>query len=882
MVLVQILSHTVHRKDNSVIFYGRTLNGVAASFTVQKFNGRWVLGGTCPVPCTKKQLTYIRTVQGESLLAGDSTSVFREYYAPAQQLVPERCWYDRRLDAVHQWHIRNKIPRAAWFNVPRTQGITFTGPGDLTARHTDPPGPEEAPHKLMCIDIETMIAPDGSFPCSAREPIIQIAAIVDNNMFGSTSAPELHVFSVGSLPNNLPQLDEFDPTGSVIHCFAHETQLLRAFATWVNYEDPEVISGWNTDNFDWPYIFDRFQECAVPCDIGKDGSALTVYTDRSGCKHVRCAGRVMADMLPIWRKEHKERSFKLDAVAKEHLGASKAPMAYSDIPVMQQSEAGRGKLATYCLKDAWLVWKLGAVRKKWINAIEMSRTTYSDMASVFSRGQQWRVFSMLSYFAYHAQPRIFIPDVVAKTDAGYEGAVVIEPVTGFHRECVVTLDFASLYPSVMLSQNMCYSTLRTSVTDWELSRSIGLPTPLCKRILKYVGESYAPLVSAVPADARVYRRCGAASFKRNKKGLLPLILDTLLSNRKRAKKAKANAKTPLERDIQDGKQLALKLIANSMYGFCGAAEVGMLPCPQIAASVTYVGRQLALNTKRLCELHDGVQCVYGDTDSVFLRLEGEYNVKRASERAIELADIVNRVIPPPNMLEFEKVYMPLILGGKKRYAGTKYDEGREPACMDVKGYEMVRRDNFPLLNSTMRQMVECILTGDVRGGERIARQAVQTLLTTPPHELEYTGLTICKELTKPVNEYAAVPPHVAVARRMGNACVHDRISYLKCTGNGGVAQNAIHPDEWDNEKHTIDARWYADQLKRSLMRILTLCSQDATGVFKSIEGSVTATGQTGILRAMGAPATLVWRKTEYVPNSKKRKRRQLTLLDVLK
>lgn len=882
MVLVQIMSHIWHRRQNCVTFYGRTADGQPASFTVQNFNARWVLGGTAPCPQTKCATRYARTLQGCSLLSSDCTTVFREYYAAAQPLVPDGAWYDRRLDAVHQWHIRNKIPRAAWFNIPKTQGIMLSGPGDLTFRHVDAPGPGEAAHKLICIDIETMVPPDGSFPNSAREPIIQISAVVDNNMFGTTQSPKLHMFSLGSLPNPLPKLDEFDPSDTTMHCFGHERHLLRAFAAWITAEDPEVISGWNTDNFDWPYIFDRFEEQQVPCIMGKDGTVLQVYTDRSGCKHVRCAGRVMADMLPIWRKEHKERSFKLDAVAQAHLGASKAPMAYTDIPVMQKTEEGRGKLATYCVKDAWLVWRLGSMRKKWINAIEMSRTTYADMASVFSRGQQWRVFSMLSYYAYHATPRIFVPDVVAKTDAGYEGAVVIKPITGFHRECVVTLDFASLYPSVMLSQNMCYSTLRTTVSNWELSRSIGLPEGPCSIILQCVGSSYKPLVAAVPADARAYRRCGASAFKRDKPGLLPLILQTLLSNRKRAKKAKAKAKTPLERDVQDGRQLALKLIANSMYGFCGAAEVGMLPCPPIAAAVTYVGRQLALNTKRLCEQEPGVQCVYGDTDSVFLRLDGEYNVERASKRAVELAEAVNRVIPPPNKLEFEKVYLPLILGGKKRYAGTKYEEGRGPPCIDVKGYEMVRRDNFPLLNTTMRQMVERMLEGDVHAGESVARRAVHNLLTTPPHKLDHECLTICKELTKPVSEYAAVPPHVAVAQRMANVSLHDRVPYLKRTGRGGVAQSALHPDEWDNTKHTLDTHWYAEQMKRSLMRILVLCSDNAEAVFENIEGAVMATGQTGILRALGAPANLVWRKTSKEAQNKKRKHRQLTLLDVLK
>ena len=202
--------------------------------------------------------------------------------------------------------------------------------------------------------------------------------------------------------------------------------------------------------------------------------------------------------------------------------------------------------------------------------------------------------------------------------------------------------------------------------------------------------------------------------------------------------------------------------------------------------------------------------------------------------------------------------------------------------MDVKGYEMVRRDNFTLLNTTMRQMVECILAHDVPAGECVARRAVQNLLTTPPRQLDHECLVVCTELTKPVHEYANAPPHVAVARRMGNFQVHDRISYLKQRGRGGVADTAVHPDEWDDSKHTLDTEWYAAQLKRSLLRILQLCSNQPDAVFESIKGAVTATGDSGIMRALGARPDMVWRKTAHVPREKKRKRKQLTLLDVLK
>ena len=97
---------------------------------------------------------------------------------------------------------------------------------------------------------------------------------------------------------------------------------------------------------------------------------------------------------------------------------------------------------------------------------------------------------------------------------------------------------------------------------------------------------------------------GAASrafaFRREPRGILPTILNTLLTRRKAAKREMANA-DGLARAIANGKQLALKLVANSIYGFTGAAELGMLPQPQIAAAVTYMGRKLTLGTKALCE-----------------------------------------------------------------------------------------------------------------------------------------------------------------------------------------------------------------------------------------------------------------------------------------
>ena len=273
---------------------------------------------------------------------------------------------------------------------------------------------------------------------------------------------------------------------------------------------------------------------------------------------------MIADLLTLWRAQHNERSYKLDAVAAKHLGASKAPVHYSDMRRLWDGSAqDRGSLATYCVKDSWLVWRLGATRNIWMNACQMSKVTYVPLDRIVNGGQQIRVFTLLTYFAH--MNRIYIPDAVPKCDTGY-GAVVLPPPPGLYRDCVVT-PTSQQYPSVMMAFNMCYTTQRVQVTPWELGRSLHVPEDVAARIMKFVTVPAA----AVPADARTYHRCGKVDFRRSPRGILPNILDTLLTRRKAAKREMAKAHG-LQRAIANGRQLALKLVANSIYGFTGAAD----------------------------------------------------------------------------------------------------------------------------------------------------------------------------------------------------------------------------------------------------------------------------------------------------------------------
>ena len=248
-------------------------------------------------------------------------------------------------------------------------------------------------------------------------------------------------------------------------------------------------------------------------------------------------------------------------------------MHYSIISDLQKgSDADRRRLAVYCLKDAYLPQQLMNKLAIMVNYIEMARVTGVPLNFLLTRGQQIKVFSMLLRKTKALQ--LLIPNLAKHggDDSTYEGATVIDPKKAYYEVPIATLDFASLYPSIMQAYNLCYSTLLTADDSAKLSPDLYEKSPTGHLFVKST----------------------------TKKGILPLILDELLEARKRAKKDMALATDPMEKAVQNGRQLALKISANSVYGFTGAT-VGQLPCVPIASSTTAYGRDLLMKTSAFVE-----------------------------------------------------------------------------------------------------------------------------------------------------------------------------------------------------------------------------------------------------------------------------------------
>jgi DNA polymerase delta subunit 1 len=408
-------------------------------------------------------------------------------------------------------------------------------------------------------------------------------------------------------------------------------------------------------------------------------------------KNANTNGRLQLDLLQLIQRDHQLRSYTLNSVCAHFLKEQKEDVHHSMITELYNGDSNsRRRLAVYCLKDAYLPQRLLDKLMCLVNYTEMARVTGVPFNYILARGQQIRFVSQL--FRKAIDHQLIVPDLPNQGDNGdqYEGATVIEPKRGYYKQPVATLDFASLYPSIMQAHNLCYTT-------W-------LDRQTVEKLKMKKDEDYI-----VTPNGDMF--CTA----KTRKGLLSQILEELLGARKRAKKELAVETDPFKKAVLNGRQLALKVTANSVYGLTGATN-GKLPCLAIASSTTSIGRQMIEKTKAEVEAkyniangysHDA-EVIYGDTDSVMVKF-GTSELAEAMKLGEEAAQYVSSKFVKPIKLEFEKVYFPYLLINKKRYAGLYWTNPVKWDKMDTKGIETVRRDNCRLVVNVIDTSLRMLL-----------------------------------------------------------------------------------------------------------------------------------------------------------------------------
>lgn len=661
-----------------------------------------------------------------------------------------------------------------------------------------------APLRILSFDIECA-GRKGIFPEPHHDPVIQIANIVTR--YGESKPFIRNVFC----------LDKTSPiVNTQILDFDDERDLLKSWKRFLDKADPDLITGYNISNFDFPYLLDRAKHLKVNGfefwtrlprlkSSHKDSKFSSKQLGNRDNKTTNTNGRLQLDMLQLIQRDHQLRSYTLNSVSAHFLGEQKEDVHYTMITeLFNGTPESRRRLALYCFKDAYLPQRLMDKLSCLANYTEMARVTGVPFTFLLARGQQIRFMSQL--FRRALEQKLVIPNMRTEgSDAQYEGATVIEPDRRYYNVPIATLDFASLYPSIMQAHNLCYTTL--------------IKKPAVEKFGLKKDEDYI-----VTPNGDMF-----VTAKR-RKGLLAQILEELLVARKQAKKELAVETDPFKKAVLNGRQLALKVTANSVYGLTGATT-GKLPCLEIASSTTSYGRQMIEKTKDEVEKryniangysHDA-HVVYGDTDSVMVRF-GTGDLAEAMKLGEEAANYVSSKFVKPIKLEFEKVYFPYLLINKKRYAGLFWTRPDKYDKMDTKGIETVRRDNCLLVQTVIEKVLRMILIDrDVDGAQEYVKATISDLLQ---NKIDMSKLVITKALTK--ESYDAKQAHVELAARMrkrdpGSAPgLGDRVAYVMIKGANGSKnfENSEDPIYVLENNVPIDTRYYLDnQLAKPLSRI---------------------------------------------------------------
>jgi DNA polymerase elongation subunit (family B) len=407
------------------------------------------------------------------------------------------------------------------------------------------------------------------------------------------------------------------------------------------------------------------------------------------------------------------------------------------------SSADRAIVAKYCIQDCNLVHHL-------MNKIDVL-TGYIEMSSICSVPISYLVFrgqgiKLTSYVAKKCREKgTLMPDLEKKSGGdGYEGAIVLPPKCSMYIDNpVACVDYSSLYPSSMISQNYSHD---SKVWSKEYDLQGNLIKETGERFLsgprkgeykydnlsgyQYINiefDTFKYLRLKGPKSKEVKTKVGKkicrwAQLPNNEKSIMPAILTELLDARANTRKKAKNEPDPFMQNILDKRQLGYKVTANSLYGQCGARTSTFFE-QDVAASTTATGRMMITYAKRIIEEVYGdrvydtacqgpVRCkaeyVYGDTDSVFFtfnlehpetkeKIRGKPALEATIEIAQDAANLCTSYLKPPMALAYEKTLMPFLLLSKKRYVGMLYEEDPNKGKLKYMGLVLKRRDNCDLV-----------------------------------------------------------------------------------------------------------------------------------------------------------------------------------------
>lgn len=568
-----------------------------------------------------------------------------------------------------------------------------------------------------------------------------------------------------------------------------------------------------------------------------------------------------------------------DMTKKVRWGIAKDDVTPQDIFRMtNEGPEERSIIAKYCIQDCNLVQNLLKKIDVLTGFSEMSKLCSVPMEFLVLRGQG---IKLTSYIAKKCREKDTLMPVVNKPnyDDGYEGAIVLDPKCSLYMDDpVACVDYSSLYPSSMISENISHDS-KVLTREYNLQGTLINETGEMDENGTYIYDNlpdydYVDIQydtymwrrrnnnekSALEKVKCGYKICRFAQDKSGVKSVMPSILEELLKARKATRKLIPQEKDDFMKNVLDKRQNSIKITANSLYGQTGAKTSAFYE-KDCAASTTSIGRKLLTYAKRVIEnaykdrevvtrnhgtILTDAEYVYGDTDSVFFKfnprkLDGTPIIgMEALDITIELAQEAGRLatmfLKKPHDLEYEKTFHPFCLLSKKRYVGMMYEHDLNKCKRKSMGIVLKRRDNAPIVKDIYGGIVDILMNNkDIESASIFLKKCLDEMAngTVPIGKLI---------ITKSLRSGYANPDQIAhkvLADRIGSRDpgnkpgIGDRVAFVyisKKTSTTLQGERIETPEFIYENKLTIDYTHYiTNQIMKPVIQIFSLVLEKLPG-----------------------------------------------------
>lgn len=551
-----------------------------------------------------------------------------------------------------------------------------------------------------------------------------------------------------------------------------EFDLIEKFKEALNNYKPDILTGYFSDGFDLPYINTRAKKYKIKLDLGLDNSELII--DAKNVPKARIKGIIHLDVFRFIRRilgaaMHTD-SYNLNAVAEELLGEKKDDVKLEDLPKVWDDEPSKLEpFIGYNLRDAVLTYNLA--EKVMPTAIELVKIVGLSIFEIsrmgFSQLVEWYLLRQLPNYNEVAPNKPRYDEIRKRRTQHYKGGFVFKPNPGLYQDIVV-FDFRSLYPTIVSSHNISPGTLNCECCKDSAKRS--------------------------PTDEEYY-------FCNNKKGFIPSLIEDLITRRMRIKEI-IKKSSDEELSFLDARQNALKLLANSFYGYLGFYGARWY-CLECAKATTAWGRHYIQDVIKKAQ-DKGFLVLYSDTDSIFLSLKGKTNkdanlfVEKINSELPGLMELENEGFYPSGIFVSAKIGD---FGAKKKYALMSED-----GTLKVKGFESVRRNWSLIAKEAQEEVLNIILKENDK--EKAVNHVKKIIGKLRDNKIDVERVIINTQLQKNLSDYSSKGPHVVVAERMQSQGISVgpglTVQYVVTVGGDTIGSRSKLPSEVTKEDYDPD------------------------------------------------------------------------------